>query len=99
MNVKICFAIVFYFLLGWYAGDLFKFLKRKYREKKGQKRKGAMGKKPATTISRCKNCGNKYDRKEVQRVFGEYSSTFIAGCCSAYCYTLYTISAGKKEGK
>lgn len=35
----------------------------------------------------CKKCGNNYDKKEVKRIYGEDSSPYILGYCSAQCYT------------
>lgn len=34
-----------------------------------------------------KNCDKEFNRKEVERILGEYSRPAMLGYCSAYCYT------------
>lgn len=47
---------------------------------------------PAKSITKqCKNCDCKYDKKEVERIYGNISAVAEGGFCSALCYTKYTL--------
>ncbi len=43
----------------------------------------------------CRNCGKPFDKKEVERIYGKFSSVLILGFCSAQCYTLNQVKTQK----
>ena len=55
-------------------------------------------KKKDKAICKYKKCQKEFDRKDVARVYGELSSVFQGGYCSAICYTRDTVKIERASG-
>lgn len=50
-------------------------------------------------LGRCNNpeCDNEFDYAHLKRVYGESSSCYIHGYCSAWCYTQHKLKQHEKR--